>query len=604
MIKANFNTYAKYVTDSLYQWDINRTLSVSGLNLSVAPEVHFSNSAMDKAIVRQATLLNNIVSVKIPNSILQYPLTVNTHIGVYEGDEFKVLEVISIPVIPKAKPSDYKLENSDEEVYSFNRLENMIEQIDEKWSAFTLATVDSAVKAWLDSHPEATTTVQDGALTEAKFSDELKLHTIKDYVTPQMFGAKGDGVTDDTNALQHAINSSDTIFIPNGVYLISGLTISKPIRIIGLSKTNTVLKYTGVDTALIFKPDIVTTSDEFLRVEVENIKLVGDGGKSAIFMNETVHSVFKNILINGNFVNGFEMNGESNLVSRQNTIYNNHFEEITIKNCDYGFNIFGCISDSHFNLISMMRVEKGVYIHGDYNTQGINNVTFTNSTIVWSKVGFEINGCHFRNLHISGCNFELFDNNGIKIDPNNSDIKNVSIVNSFFMPSTKATTDTICIRLNKVTGGIINNLLFQNTISGVKGVDTTGSLLLHVDSLVTNNGSTINHTISKACYYHSYEYDNNLDTQILNVGFKVPRITTTGGAVLLDGDKRLSLNFENGNLLSTVDGKNCYILSCLGDNVIKSLDNVKAGSCIMNDTLKKPVFYTGSKWVDAMGNDI
>ena len=34
---------------------------------------------------------------------------------------------------------------------------------------------------------------QDGMLTAAKFSEELKLHTIKDYVTPQMFGAKGDG---------------------------------------------------------------------------------------------------------------------------------------------------------------------------------------------------------------------------------------------------------------------------------------------------------------------------------------------------------------------------------------------------------------------------
>lgn len=154
MIKANFNAYNNYVTDSLYQWDINRTLSVSGLNLSAAPEVHFSNSAMDKAIVKQATLKNNIVSVQIPNSILQYPLTVKAYIGIYEGDTFKVLETISIPVIPKTKPSDYKLENSDEEVYSFKRLENMINQIDEKLSEFTLATVDTAVKAWLDSHPD------------------------------------------------------------------------------------------------------------------------------------------------------------------------------------------------------------------------------------------------------------------------------------------------------------------------------------------------------------------------------------------------------------------------------------------------------------------
>lgn len=126
MIKANFNAYSSYVTDSLYQWDINQVLSVTGLNLSVAPEVHFSNSNMDGAIVRQATLDNHIVRVGIPNSLLQMPLTINAHIGVYEGDTFKVIELVQIPVIPKKRPLDYKVENSDEEIYSFEQLRNAL----------------------------------------------------------------------------------------------------------------------------------------------------------------------------------------------------------------------------------------------------------------------------------------------------------------------------------------------------------------------------------------------------------------------------------------------------------------------------------------------
>lgn len=126
MIKANFNAYASYVTDTLYQWEIDRVLSVSGLNLSVAPEVHFSNANMDRAVVKQSVMNKGIVSVTIPNSLLQDPLTIHAHIGIYEGDTFKVLEKIEIPVLPRKRPVDYRIEDSDEEIYSFKELENHI----------------------------------------------------------------------------------------------------------------------------------------------------------------------------------------------------------------------------------------------------------------------------------------------------------------------------------------------------------------------------------------------------------------------------------------------------------------------------------------------
>ena len=70
MIKANFKAYSNYVTDSLHQWDINQVLEVTGLNLTSAPEVHFSNKNLDRAIVRQSTMTNHVVTVDIPNSLL------------------------------------------------------------------------------------------------------------------------------------------------------------------------------------------------------------------------------------------------------------------------------------------------------------------------------------------------------------------------------------------------------------------------------------------------------------------------------------------------------------------------------------------------------
>lgn len=126
MIKANFDAYDSYVTDSLYQWDLNQVLTVTGLNLATAPEIHFHNANMGRAIVRQSTMVNHVVSVPIPNSLLQEPLTIKVDIGIYEDDIFKIIEKVSIPVKPKLRPSDYQIQDTDEEIYSFKKIENKL----------------------------------------------------------------------------------------------------------------------------------------------------------------------------------------------------------------------------------------------------------------------------------------------------------------------------------------------------------------------------------------------------------------------------------------------------------------------------------------------
>lgn len=101
--------------------------------------------------------------------------------------------------------------------------------IDEKVDNFILETeptIRDEVDNWLDEHPEATTTVTDHSITEIKLSETLADKTIKDYVTPQMYGAKADGVTDDTNAFKDAINSNKQILIPKGTYNLSENLVS------------------------------------------------------------------------------------------------------------------------------------------------------------------------------------------------------------------------------------------------------------------------------------------------------------------------------------------------------------------------------------------
>lgn len=174
MIKANFNAYNNYITDSIYQWDINRDLTVSGLNLNIeygCPEVHFSNRNTDRAIVRQATWASRILKVRIPNSLLQEPFTIYAHIGVYEGEAFKVIEKVEIPVIPKERPSDYQIQDTDEEIYSFKALEN---KLSNRATVSQVNTVDARVSNII---AHASETGDNAELIDIRMDAEGKVHT-------------------------------------------------------------------------------------------------------------------------------------------------------------------------------------------------------------------------------------------------------------------------------------------------------------------------------------------------------------------------------------------------------------------------------------------
>lgn len=90
--------------------------------------------------------------------------------------------------------------------------------------------IDTAIQTWLDEHPEATTTVQDESLTWNK----LVKGTLG-YVTPEMYGAVGDGVTDDSSAFISAIADGRPIRLGNKkTYLITQtLNLNENTQLIG-----------------------------------------------------------------------------------------------------------------------------------------------------------------------------------------------------------------------------------------------------------------------------------------------------------------------------------------------------------------------------------
>ena len=123
IVKVEKNTYT---AEQLYQWDLNQELEIRGLSLASIPEVHFTNVAMSRAIVRQASMdAAGVVRVAVPNSLLQKPYKIVVYICTYAGATFETQYKLEISVKERTQPADYTLVD-DPEVYSFNALENQL----------------------------------------------------------------------------------------------------------------------------------------------------------------------------------------------------------------------------------------------------------------------------------------------------------------------------------------------------------------------------------------------------------------------------------------------------------------------------------------------
>ena len=112
-----------------------------------------------------------------------------------------------------------------------------------KWVDEGLPTdeqTENAVSSWLDLHPEATTSVLDHSLTHSKL-----VNGTLGFVTPEMFGAVGDGFADDTEAIQNCLDSGFAVFGSQKEYLISETIIITSFKYINFSSSLIKVNFDG-----------------------------------------------------------------------------------------------------------------------------------------------------------------------------------------------------------------------------------------------------------------------------------------------------------------------------------------------------------------------
>ncbi len=316
--------YNIYNVDPLYQWDKNQELKVNDVDYVVAPVVHFVDYTIDKAIVVQSKLTGDTITAPIPNVLLENPYDITAYIYVYNDKVGNTVRVIKIPVIARAKPDDYvftenvqiatlaeiearvsnllaNLTNNkgttevidirvgaDGKTYTsagkavreqIKSLKNAIDALSEGGLILKEDFIGSQVNEWLNEHPEATTTVQDKSIEKDKLTETCIDWINGATVCPSDFGAVGDGVTDDHDAIQACLDLAleygcVTVWFKRGTYLTSGLKLHPNTKLIG--GDNVVLLRHRDSYAIMSNAQMIYGKHDAGELYIENIEFNGN----------------------------------------------------------------------------------------------------------------------------------------------------------------------------------------------------------------------------------------------------------------------------------------------------------------------------------------
>lgn len=210
-------------------------------------------------------------------------------------------------------------------------------------------TIDSAVDYMKDNLTESAEAIlyeianagDIGILEQAHYEQLRK--NITTVVNVKEYGAKGDGLTDDTLAIKQALDAGVNIYFPAGAYIVSEpITLAKYYHIYGEGAEHTTVTFKGVTDTYLF---VVSTMYND-RPTIEGLGFVGMGHNgfmlcSASSWGGSVHLNNINVKDFGinlmRFESVFMCTVENSIINTSSMItfdtYNGTYEETNFSNC-------------------------------------------------------------------------------------------------------------------------------------------------------------------------------------------------------------------------------------------------------------------------------
>lgn len=379
--------------------------------------------------------------------------------------------------------------------------------------------------------------------------------SLLDIVTPQMFGAIGDGVNDDTQAIVAALATGKTVYFPSGIYrttatidiplganlvgqltpLTSGNTFGATIKHDGNGNTFNVPNYHtfSIENMLIDK--VNSTNGSGINIElvdgftIRNVKV--QNHNTGIRVVGCSYGIIDKCICEQNYSDGFYFGNNA-----------------TLNTCQV--QVTGCLSElnngSGFHFVTQRpTMPVGIFSHNMTFANHYGGVVYqsvdANSFITGVKIegcflgGDDVLGCLYLDgisypVVIDNCYFEMagMDNNGRGYATSPSGYSNdiavrkatggVSITNSCICSSAESG-----ISIGENVDVSINGCIFKNN-----GISQSASAAQKSDILITNGNAVINSNVFNESVNGVYVYTDNDIKIIGNIFNNTSGVTNAG----------------------------------------------------------------------------